>query len=72
MVVGTNFVVVLGPACCGLRTCLLWSLDLPDLIANECTTYDLMQNLYTNMKSNMSMYLNLFLIGNLKCIRPYF
>ncbi|KAI8029672.1 hypothetical protein LOK49_LG01G03552 [Camellia lanceoleosa] len=38
----------------------LWSLDQSDLLANGCTTYDLMQNLIMNM--NMSMYLNLFLI----------
>ena len=43
MVVGTNYA-------CG-------SLDQIDLIANGCTTYDLMQSL--NM--NMNVYLNLFL-----------
>ncbi|KAI8001272.1 hypothetical protein LOK49_LG09G00281 [Camellia lanceoleosa] len=44
---------------CWYQLCL-WSLDLSDLLANGCTTYDLMQNLCMNMKT--SMYLYLFLI----------
>ncbi|KAI8031875.1 hypothetical protein LOK49_LG01G01260 [Camellia lanceoleosa] len=31
-----------------------------------------MQNLYTNVKSNMNMYLNLFLIGNLNMHKTLF
>ncbi|KAI7988808.1 hypothetical protein LOK49_LG13G00131 [Camellia lanceoleosa] len=50
----------------------LWSLDQSDLLANGCTTYDLMQNLIMNMNMNMSMYLNLFLIWNLKMHKTLF
>ncbi|KAI8016414.1 hypothetical protein LOK49_LG05G01819 [Camellia lanceoleosa] len=62
--------------CCGLRTYLLWSLDLLVRIANGCTTYDPMQNMNMNMNMNMtmnmSMYLNLFLIGNLNMHKTLF
>ncbi|KAI8006068.1 hypothetical protein LOK49_LG07G00166 [Camellia lanceoleosa] len=47
-----------------------WSLDQSDLLANGCTTYDPMQNL--NMNMNLSMYLNLFLIGNLNVHKTLF